>query len=290
MIGPRPEGVHFPPDGAKSDDPGFAGAFVVSIPRRLRLGRGVGCLPDRGRQQARRQRGVDLGPLRHPGWRDQGRVEPRRRLRSLPPLRGRRRLDPRPRPGPLPALGRLAPGHPRRLRRGQPGGARLLRPTGRRPARPRSPALGYALPLGLAPALGRPGRLDLPGDGGRLCPVCRGRREAAGRPRRPLVHDERDPLLHRLRLRVGDLRARASRAGEGGEPGVSPRDPGSRPGGGRGPRVRPGRLAGRARPQPPAAAADPRGRDRGQPRGGEGRICQDERPAPRADLPRPLPG
>ena len=71
----------------------------------------------------------------------------------------------RARRGRLPLLGRLAAGRARRRRPGQPGGPRLLRPAGRRPAGGRHPPVRHALPLG--PAAGAAGPRRLAGAGHR---------------------------------------------------------------------------------------------------------------------------
>ena len=113
----------------------------------------------------------------------------------------------------LPALGRLAARLPARRRTAQRTRARLLLPADRRPARAQDHPLGHALSLGPAPGARGPGRLARARHGRRLRPLRRGRRQAAGRPRDALVHGQRDPLLHRQRLRQRLLRPGPARGG-----------------------------------------------------------------------------
>src|SRR4051812_29557488 len=72
----------------------------------------------------------------------------RGRVRPLPPLPRGRRPHGAPRTRGLPLLGVLVAGAADRVRRRQRRGARVLRPAGRRAARPRRGTDGDALPLG----------------------------------------------------------------------------------------------------------------------------------------------
>ena len=59
--------------------------------------------------------------------------------------------------------------------------------------------------------------------GRRLRPLCRGRRQAAGRPRDALVHRQRDPLFHRQRIWQRLFRPGPTGQCPRAEPGLSPR-------------------------------------------------------------------
>ena len=155
---------------------------VVRFPDGLRLGHRHRELPDRGRRRRGRPLTVDLGHvLPHPGQ-DRGRQHGRRGRRPLPPLRGGRRTDGRPRRRLVSLLARVAAAAARRAGRAQRGRRRLLLAAHRLAAGQGHPALGHAVPLGSpAGAAGR-GRLARARHGRALRRVRRRRLRAAARP------------------------------------------------------------------------------------------------------------
>ena len=163
-------------------------------------------VPDRGCGGRGRPRPQRLGHLLRRARPDRRRQQRRRGVRPLPPLPRGRRPDARAGARRLPVLDRVAADPPGRLRPGEPGGPRLLRPARRRAARGRGRADGDAVPLGPpAGARGR-GRLALPGDRRAVRRVRRDGRRATGGPGRPLDPGERAQRRDDARLR--DRRAR----------------------------------------------------------------------------------
>ena len=207
------------------------------VPRRLRLGHRHRELPDRGRRRRGRALSVDLGHVRAHPRQDPGRRHRRRRRRPLPPLRGGRPADGRPRRRLVPLLDRLAARAARRARGDQRGRHRLLRAAHRRAAGEGHHALGHALPLG--PPAGAAGRRRLAGarHRGALRRLRRRGLRAPARPRHAL-----DDAQRAVGLGLHRLRERAPRAGD------------------------PGRRGGAARGPPPDAR--PRARDDGDARPG----------------------
>ena len=178
------------------------------VPRRLPLGCRHRQLPDRGgspRRWSRRQR---VGRVLPHGGQGGQRPQRRRGLRPLPPARRRRRHDGRPRSAVLPLLDLVVEGHPRRPRRREPRGPRLLPPLGRAPARQRHHPVPDAVPLGPPP--GTRGDRRVPQPRHRQL-VRRLRRAHGARTRRPgpdVVDVQRALVLRLPRPRRRTPRAR----------------------------------------------------------------------------------
>ena len=155
-----------------------------------------------------RASGTPSAPLRQGPERRLGRD----RVRLLPPLRSGHRAHAGARPRRLPLLHRLAARRAGRTRPRQRGRPRLLRPSGRRPARRRHPPVRLALPLG--PPAGSRGRrrLALARDAGGVRRVRRGRGPTARRPGPELADAERAVLRLVARLRTRPPRSRQDRA------------------------------------------------------------------------------
>ena len=189
---------------AATKTPRRVGRAIHECARHVRLGCGHRRLPDRGRDDGRRPRRVDLGPVRL----DRGQRRPRRHrrsgLRALLPLAGRPRPDALARARGLPLLDRLATDPADGPRAGQPARPRLLPRARRGNARARHRAAGDALPLG--PAAGAPGRGRL-GLARRRRALRRVRRDRLRRPRR-----HRARLDHAQRA-VGDVHSSATPTG-----------------------------------------------------------------------------
>ena len=189
------------PRGFEGGPRGGRAATELGISRRLPLGNGHIGLPDRGRHAGGRPGRFHLGHVLPAARQDPRRRQCRRRRRSLSPLQGGRGADEGAGRVDLPLLDRLAAPVPGGARGAQRQGPGLLRPAGRRTAGQRHHALRHALSLG--PASGPAGsrRLGIARDGGGLRRLCGLRRLEAQRPRRPLLHPERDPHLRRAGLR-----------------------------------------------------------------------------------------
>ena len=129
------------------------------LARRFHLGRLDLELPDRGRDARGRPRSQRVGHLwaQRPGRQPRYR---RRRLRSLPSLSRRHRVDAAAwHPG-LPFFRGLAARAAAGTRDAERAGAGVLRPADRRAARRRHRAMALPLPLGFAAGARRPRRLD----------------------------------------------------------------------------------------------------------------------------------
>ena len=184
-----------------------------AVPEGLRLGRGHRRLPDRGRRRRGRQGPVGVGRLLQEEGRDLRGQHRRRRLRPLPPLQGRRRADEDAGGRVVPLQHLVAARAARGDRRGQPEGARLLQPPGRRAAQERHHADVHAVPLGLPAGAVQARRLAQPRFG-RLVRRVRGADgRQARRSHQAVGHAERAPVLHRAR--AARRRARAGRQAQG---------------------------------------------------------------------------
>ena len=135
--------------------PGSSWGEPHELPRGLRVGCRHGCLPDRGRDDGRRPRRVDLGPLREHARQGAERGHRRSRVRALLPVGGGSR--PRPLAGPpgLPLLDLVATHPAERARSREPARDRLLPAARRRAARAWHLPARDAVPLG--PAAGSRG-------------------------------------------------------------------------------------------------------------------------------------